>query len=154
MMLKKVTLRRLKPNSVLFFKGEEASIVISGSLHLITHETDLAYPNIACSYNPGDVIGLDIDNGWSDAQHSWICAWEEVDVFMISDGYMNYMWDTMKRFSSNLIADMLDEAPSLSELSEQTLFTIAHDIAKFREYKDGETIVHQDRDSIYNLNFQ
>ena len=50
---------------------------------------------------------------------------------------MNYMWDTMKRFSSNLIADMLDEAPSLSELSEQTLFTIAHDIARFREYREG-----------------
>lgn len=61
---------------------------------------------------------------------------------MISDGYMNYMWDTMKRFSSNMIADMLDEAPSLSELSEQALFTIAHDIARFREYKDGEIIVH------------
>ncbi len=73
---------------------------------------------------------------------------------MISDGYLNYMWDTMKRFSSNLIADMLDEAPSMSELSEQTLFTIAHDIAKFREYKDGEVITNQDRDSIYNLMFQ
>ena len=73
---------------------------------------------------------------------------------MISDGYMNYMWDTMKRFSSNLIADMLDEAPSLSELSEQTLFTIAHDIARFREYKEGQIIVHQDRDSVYNLLFQ
>jgi hypothetical protein len=48
----------------------------------------------------------------------------------------------MKRFSSNLIADMLDEAPSMSELSEQTLFTIAHDIAKFREYKDGEVITN------------
>ena len=102
----------------MFFKGEEAAIVLSGSLQLISHELDLSCPYIACSYNPGDVIGLDIDNGWSDAQHSWICAWEEVDVFMISDGYMNYMWDTMKRFSSNLIADMLDEAPSLSELSE------------------------------------
>lgn len=73
---------------------------------------------------------------------------------MISDSYLNYMWDTMKKFSSNLIADILDEAPSLSELSEQTLFTIAHDIARFREYKEGEVIVHQDRDSIYNLHFQ
>lgn len=75
MMLTKVTLRRIKPNSVLFFKGEEAAIVVSGTLQLISHEHDLACPYIACSYNPGDVIGLDIDNGWSDAQHSWICAW-------------------------------------------------------------------------------
>ena len=67
MMLKKVTLRRLKQNSVLFFKGEEAAIVVTGTLNLITHETDLVYPHIACCYNPGDVIGLDIDNGWSDA---------------------------------------------------------------------------------------
>jgi hypothetical protein len=37
---------------------------------------------------------------------------------MISDGYMNYLWDKMKKFSSNIIADLLDEAPSLSELSE------------------------------------
>jgi len=27
---------------------------------------------------------------------------------MISDGYLEYMWDKMKRFSSNLIADLLD----------------------------------------------
>lgn len=61
---------------------------------------------------------------------------------MISDGYLSYMWDKMKRFSANLIADILDEVPTFSELSEQTIFTIAHDIAKFREYKDGETIVY------------
>jgi len=153
MMLTKVTLRRLKPQSVLFFKGEEAALVVSGSLHLLSHEHDVSNPFITCSYNPGDVIGLDIDNGWSDAQHSWICAWDEVDVLMISDSYMNYMWDSMKRFSSNLIADILNEVPCLNELSEQTLFTIAHDIARFREYKDGEMIIPQDRDSNYNLNF-
>lgn len=67
MMLTKVTLRRLKPNSALFLKGEEAAIVVSGPLHLLSHELDLACPYITCSYNPGDVIGLDIDNGWSDA---------------------------------------------------------------------------------------
>lgn len=110
-MLKKVTLRRIKPNDVLFLKGEEAAIVITGTLNLITHEEDLVFPHVACCYNPGDVIGLDIDNGWSDAQHSWICAWQPVDVFMISDGYLNYMWDKMKRFSANMIADILDEAP-------------------------------------------
>jgi CRP-like cAMP-binding protein len=142
MMLTKVTLRRLKRNSVLFFKGEEAAIVVSGTLHLLCHEENLACPNIACTYNPGDVIGLNIDNGWSDAQHSWICAWEECDVFMISDGYLNFMWDNMKKFSSNLVADILDEAPHLSELSEQALFTIAHDIARFREYRDGDIIIH------------
>lgn len=67
MMLKKVTLRKLKRNSVLFLKGEEAAIVVTGALHLITHQEDLNYPHVACSYNPGDVIGLDIDNGWSDS---------------------------------------------------------------------------------------
>jgi len=39
------------------------------------------------------------------------------------------MWDNMKLFHSNLIADLLDKVPGFSELSEQTLFTIAHDIA-------------------------
>jgi len=67
MMLKKVTLRRIKPSDVLFLKGEEAAIVITGTVNLITHEEDLVYPHVACCYNPGDVIGLDIDNGWSDA---------------------------------------------------------------------------------------
>jgi hypothetical protein len=66
---------------------------------------------------------------------------------------MKYMWDNMKLFHSNLVADLLDKVPGFSELSEQTLFTIAHDIAKFKEFSDGEVIVHQDRDSIYNLKF-
>lgn len=151
MMLTKVTLRRLPKNSVLFFKGPEAAILVSGQLQLLSHEEDLACPYIACTYNPGDVIGIDVDNGWHKAKHSWICAWEPCDVFMISTTYLNYMWDSMKRFKSNLIADMLDKVPQLSELSEQSLFTIAHDIAKFREYRNEETIVCQDNDSVYNL---
>jgi hypothetical protein len=60
---------------------------------------------------------------------------------MISDGYLSYMWDSMKRFSSNLIADMLDKDQYLTQLSEQTLFTIAHDIARLREYQEGEVIL-------------
>ena len=54
-------------------------------------------------------------------------------------------------------------------MSEQTLYTIAHDIAEFKEFsagkevidKDGkgtgvfddETIVHQDEKSCYNLHY-
>jgi hypothetical protein len=55
---------------------------------------------------------------------------------------MKYMWDNMKLFHSNLVADLLDKVPGFTELSEQTLFTIAHDIAKFKEYSDGDVIVH------------
>lgn len=64
MMLTKVTLRRLPKNSVLFFKGEEAAILVAGQLHLLSHEEDLACPNIVATYNPGDLIGINIDNGW------------------------------------------------------------------------------------------
>lgn len=121
---------------------------------MLSHEEDLANPYIAATYNPGDVIGIDNDNGWYGGQHSWLCAWEEVDVFLISDAYVLYMWENMKKFHSNLISDMLDKIPQLTELSEQTLFTIAHDIAKFREYHDGEVIVYQDHMSEYNLSHQ
>lgn len=152
-MLTKVTLKRLKKNQVLFLRDAEAAILLSGQLHLLSHDEDLVNPCIVASYNPGDVIGIDNDNGWYAGQHSWLCAWDEVDVFLISNTYMKYMWDNMKLFHSNLVADLLDKVPGFSELSEQTLFTIAHDIAKFKEFTDGEVIVHQDRDSIYNLKF-
>lgn len=141
-MLNKVTLRHVEKNSVMFFREEEAAILINGKLNLLSHEHDLDCPYVAASYNPGDCIGLEIDNGWSDALHSWVVAWQECDVLFISDGYLEYMWDAMKRFSSNLIADLLNQAPILQDLSEQTLFTIAHDIAQFREYRAGETIVN------------
>ena len=39
---------------------------------------------------------------------------------------------------------MLRKSPYLGRMSEQTLFTIAYDIAEFKEYEDGETIIHQD----------
>lgn len=99
LLLTKVTLRRLKPNSVLFFKGPEAAILVAGQLHLLSHEEDLACPFIAATYNPGDLIGLPaIDNGWHNAKHSWVCAWEECDVFMISSEYLSYLWDLQKQF--------------------------------------------------------
>lgn len=67
MMLGKVTLRRIEKNQMLFFKGEEAAILVAGKLHLLSHEDSLDTPYVATTYSPGDAIGLDIDNEWSDA---------------------------------------------------------------------------------------
>jgi len=117
-MLAKVTLRRIKKGEVLFFREAEASILVTGRLNLLCHEECIDTPYVAVTYNPGDIIGLSIDNGWSDAQHSWVCAWEECDVLMISDDYLNYLWDKQKHFSSNIVADLLDQAPILQEMSE------------------------------------
>ena len=64
---------------------------------------------------------------------------------------MNYMWDTMRRFQYNLVADLIDRAPQLCELSEQTIFTIAHDIVEFKDFREGEVIVQQDENSIFNI---
>lgn len=153
-MLTKVTLRRLQPGQILFFKGPEACVIMSGQLHILSHEEDLADPYICATYNPGDIIGLNIDNGWHNAQHSWICAWQQCDVLMISKNYLEYLWDMQKRFKSNLIADLLNETPQISELSEQTLFTIANDICEFRDYTSEEIICKQDNFSKYNLLYQ
>lgn len=37
-------------------------------------------------------------------------------------------------------------------MSEQTIYTIANDIAEFKEYQPGELITEQDLKSPYNLN--
>ena len=34
------------------------------------------------------------------------------------------------------------------------MFTIAHDIARLREYRDGEVILEQSKDSPYNIEYQ
>ena len=48
---------------------------------------------------------------------------------------------------------MLKTAPGMAKMSEQTLYTIAHDMAEFKEFDDGEVIVHQDQKSCYNLHY-
>lgn len=88
--------------------------MLSGQIHLLSHEEDIGNPFIAATYNPGDLIGIEIDNGWHRAKHSWLCAWEDCQVLMISTTYLNYLWDTQRRFKSNLIADMLDKVPQLT----------------------------------------
>jgi hypothetical protein len=32
---------------------------------------------------------------------------DECDVFLMSKTYMSYIWDQMKQFKSNIVADML-----------------------------------------------
>ena len=46
---------------------------------------------------------------------------------------------------------MIKAGSGFSGLSEQTMYTIANDIAEFKEFEDGETIVHQDEKSKLNL---
>ena len=59
----------------------------------------------------------------------------------------------MKKSKSgkDIVSKMLMESPGLQGISEQTMYTIAHDIARFREFQDGEVIIRQDHSSIYDL---
>jgi hypothetical protein len=59
---------------------------------------------------------------------------------MCGQGYIKFMWDKMKKFKSNIVADMLQQTNGFSQMSEQTLFTIAHDIAVFKEFGPKEMI--------------
>ena len=85
MMLTKVTLVRVPAKSVLFIESDEAAVIVNGQLLLFSHEEDVGCPCLQAIYNSGDILGLpSIDNGWSVAQHSWICSEEDCDVFMLS----------------------------------------------------------------------
>ena len=122
---------------------------------MFSHEEDVACPCLEAIYNPGDIIGIDqLDNGWSRDQHTWLVANENCDIFLMATSYVNFMWDKMKKFKSNIVADMLQQTSGFSQMSEQTLFTIAHDIAVLKEYGEKEIIISQDIKSVYNLNRQ
>ena len=63
------------------------------------------------------------------------------------------MWHIMKKGLQNEVVNMLKMAPGMAKMSEQTLYSIAYDMAEFKEYDDGEVIVHQDQKSCYNLHY-
>ena len=117
-MIPRVTLKKITKHSALLLGETDAAILVSGQLHLISHEEEVASPSVVAVYNPGDVVGIDIDNGWYRQKHSWLCAWEEVYVLLVSGTYARFLWDKQRQFSANLIADMIDQAPFLSQMSE------------------------------------
>ena len=65
---------------------------------------------------------------------------------MTTKEYARFMWHLMKKSKSGvgIVEDMIRKSPCLSSISEQTMYTIAHDIARFKEYNDGELIIRQD----------
>ena len=101
-------------------------------------------PCLNAIFNPGDVIGIpEIANGKTINQHSWMINHNECDVFMTTKEYARFMWHIMKKSKSGsgIVEDMIRTSPCLATISEQTMYTIAHDIAKFKEYNDGELIM-------------
>ena len=96
-MLKKVTLKKMKRGDVLYLRPDEAAILVTGTLHMITYEKDILVPHIARMWTPGDLIGLsELNNGWCRMEHCWSVAWQDCDLFFISADYLRYMWDQMK----------------------------------------------------------
>ena len=97
LLVKKVTLRKLKKGEVLYLNKDEAVIVLTGKIHMMSYKNDLMCPHVSRLYHPGDIIGLPaIDDGWSTAEHSWPFTMEDCDLFFISQNYMSFMWDQMK----------------------------------------------------------
>ena len=66
------------------------------------------------------------------------------------------MWHLMKesKLGSQIVEHMIRKSPCLSTISEQSMYTIAHDIARFKEFNDGELIIRQDHSSIYDLQYK
>jgi hypothetical protein len=50
MMLKKVSIKKVRKNEVLYLNNEEAAIVLSGNLHLVSYEKDVIVPYVARMY--------------------------------------------------------------------------------------------------------
>lgn len=129
-------------------------MIVAGQLYLFNHSKDVACPSVQAIYTPGDIIGIsEISNGWTRQQHDWIVANNDCDIFVCSREYVSYLWHIMKRGMQKDVVALLHNNPTMKKLSEQTLFSIAYDMAEFKEYEEGETIVHQDRKSHYNLHF-
>ena len=63
------------------------------------------------------------------------------------------MWHIMKKGLQNNVVNMIRKSYGLDRLSEQTVYSMAHDMIQFKEFNDGETIVHQDVKSCYNLHY-
>ena len=107
-MLKHVSLKKISKKSLLFLEKQEAAIIVAGQIFMFSHEEDVACPCLEAIYNPGDIIGIDkLDNGWSRDQHTWLVANDDCDIFLIATGYVNFLWEKMKKFKSNIVADML-----------------------------------------------
>ena len=70
---------------------------------------------------------------------------------MCSREYLTYMWHIQKKGLQTEVVNMLRKGAGLTKISEQTLYTIAYDLAEFKEYEPGETIVCQDKKSALNL---
>lgn len=78
-------------------------------------------------------------------------ARNDCDIFVCSREYLQFMWHIQKSKLQSGVVDMIKAGSGFSGLSEQTMYTIANDIAEFKEFEDGETIVHQDEKSKLNL---
>lgn len=119
-MMKKTDLRAVKSNNLLFLEKEEAAIVINGNLHLFTHKDDVATPSLQAIYTPGDIIGnSSIDDGWSRSTHSWIIAYQDCDILVLNNEYVDYIWDKMKGFKNiNFMAQRLKESSCFKNLTE------------------------------------
>jgi hypothetical protein len=93
--------------------------MVSGQMQLFSHSEDVASPCIASLLNPGDIIGFDeIDNGLSNDEHSWVCAPDRADIFILSKEYMKYLWDKMKKFDNSVIVDLFQRNPNFRLMSE------------------------------------
>mmetsp|Transcript_5999 Transcript_5999/g.7086 ORF Transcript_5999/g.7086 Transcript_5999/m.7086 type:complete len:141 (+) Transcript_5999:130-552(+) len=66
---------------------------------------------------------------------------------------MMFMWHIQKKGLQNNVVEMVQQSGGFSQMSEQTLYTIANDLAQFKEFEDGEVIVHQDQKSKINLHY-
>lgn len=153
-LLCKVTLRTVKKGTLLFLDEDEAAIIVAGQLHLFNHDRDVACPSVQAVYNPGDILGIgEISNEWTRRLHDWLVARNDCDIFVCSREYMQYLWHIQKKGLQDNVVQMIKSGMGFANISEQSVYTIANDLAEFKEYEDGEVIVRQDCKSKLNLAF-
>ena len=154
-MMKKTDLRVIKRHELLFLEPNQSAIIINGNLNLFSHKLDVAVPSLQVIFNPGDIIGNPaIDGGWSRESHSWIIAYQECDILIINNEYVDYLWDKMKSSSEvNFIAVKMKNSAWFKNMTEQTIYTIAFDLLQFKEFDDGEKVCPQYTKSVWNVEY-
>ena len=145
-----MTVKQHSKGSVIF-PDEQICVILDGLVESKQHVAGQRVPIPFNKFQEGDILGFDKgDNGQTSNSNTWSICQSEVEAIWMEKCDFNDLWQLQNKRPQKILCDVIRNQACFNSYTEVTLHLLAFELLQFKSYKQGETILKQNKRSFAN----
>ena len=139
-------------NQLLFFKKDEVYVIVSGSILMKNHQSNLMLPQTFAKFSEGDILNYKQEQSEIfNSIETWFFCQVDTEIAVFSMTFFESLWKDLLQYDKLVTKNVISCHPLFKKLNELTLMNLVYELLEVRKFKKGDVLACQSKSSPTNV---